>query len=605
MCGIIGYVGTRPAQPILLQGLRRMEYRGYDSAGMAIFDSQGVFMQKHQGNVQKLASLLPSTPVGGKRGIAHTRWATHGVPSDANAHPHADCQEHIFCVHNGVIENHTELRSALMKHGHQFRSDTDSEVLSHLIEEAWRHEQSLEDAVAYALKQVKGTYAVVISARDKEDLLIAARQGSPLLFGVCEDHSLVIASDLSAIADEARDIIILEDQEMLIGTQDAWSIRTLAGEKKERMTQRLLTDLTIVQKNGYPHFMMKEITESPDLLYQSITREKTAQEIHTRVESQRHRWLHTTRLIAVGCGGMSYNTLIASQGFEAIAGIPSQAITGSSFRYNSLILDAQTVVLFLSQSGETADTIAALRKAKAQGAYTIGITNVLGSAIAHEADETFLIAMGPEISVASTKAMYGTIRVLSELIHAVASIRGKNHPEILKALEQIPDQLAEVVSKRKEIADLAKNYLACSHALVMGRGYEEAAAKEGALKFMEIAYLPAQAFHSGELKHGPLALISDQTFVIFSIPKDDVYEKNLSNIEEVKARQGKVIVFTTKEADEAQAIADDVILIPQTIPLLQPILSMCALQLFAYAFAMHKGYPIDQPRHLAKSVTVE
>jgi len=605
MCGIIGYVGTRPAQPILLQGLRRMEYRGYDSAGMAIFRPQGVFVQKHQGNVQKLASFLPKIPVLGRCGIAHTRWATHGIPSDANAHPHADCRENIFCVHNGVIENHTALRAQLIKQGHIFHSNTDSEVISHLIEEALLQKKSLEDAVAFALQQVQGTYAVVVCARDQENLLIAARQGSPLLFGVCADQSLVIASDISAIADETRDIIILEDQEMLIGKQQAWSIRTLAGVLKKRTTKRLLTDLTTAQKNGHPHFMIKEIAESPKLLREAISREKISQDIHTRVEVQKNLWLQTTQVIAVGCGGMSYNTLIAASGFESYAGIPSKAMTGSAFRYSSLVIDTHTTILFLSQSGETADTIAALRAAKMQGAYTIGITNVLGSTISREADETFLISMGPEISVASTKAMHGTIHVLAELIDAVASVRGKKYPEILEALERIPDQLAQVVAGREEIAAIAKKYLACSHALVMGRGYEEAAAKEGALKLMEIAYLPAQAFHTGELKHGPLALISDQAFTLFSVPQDEVYEKNISNIEEVRARKGKVIVLTSKEAAEAQAIADDVILIPQTIPLLQPILSMCALQLFAYAFAVQKGYPVDQPRHLAKSVTVE
>jgi glucosamine--fructose-6-phosphate aminotransferase (isomerizing) len=613
MCGIVGYVGKQKAAPILLEGLKKLEYRGYDSAGMAVFDNGKIAVVKAVGKVAELENKIENRKgISGTVGIAHTRWATHGKPSEKNSHPHGDCAGNIFLVHNGIIENYPELKKLLIQKKHKFSSETDSEVMAHLIEE-FSKKLNFKDSVREALKMVQGTYGLAIINKNEPEKIIAARNGSPLVLGLGDDE-YIIASDISAIVRHTDKVIYLDDGEMVEITPDNFEISTLKNKTVKKDAVKLNWTVEKSQKGGFAHFMLKEIFEQPEAMRNGLRGRADIFLSENRVpilgglDSVKDRLKKIDKIIIVACGTSYYSALVGEYMLEEYSGIPTEVEYASEFRYRKPLLNSKTAVVAISQSGETADTLAAIREAKNKGALTLGIVNVVGSTIARETDAGTYSLSGPEIGVASTKAFTSQLTALALWTlmlgrqREMSSVMGKR---IAGELKKIPDLVEKILKNNKEIKKIAKKYISNKDFLYLGRKYNFPIALEGSLKIKEIAYVHAEGYPTGEMKHGPIALIDKNFPSIFIVPKDSVWEKNLSGMQEIKARGGKIIAIATAGDHEIKKIADDVIYIPKTLEMLTPFLSVIPLQLFAYYFGTEKGLDVDKPRNLAKSVTVE
>ncbi|PIS05154.1 MAG: glutamine--fructose-6-phosphate transaminase (isomerizing) [Candidatus Buchananbacteria bacterium CG10_big_fil_rev_8_21_14_0_10_42_9] len=610
MCGIIGYIGKQQALPILLEGLRRMEYRGYDSAGVALCYQGKLEIIKKQGKLNNLSEQLKSRSLTSNFGIGHIRWATHGEPSDINAHPHADCQNNVVLVHNGIIENYQELKRWLLSQKHKLNTQTDSEVLAHLIEE---HQKNvpLEAAVRSALHQVRGAYGLAIISRSEPDKIVAARLGSPVVIGIISASEYLVASDVTAVLPFTREVVFLEEAEMAVITRQGYSISKLNGDEANHLPQQIEWDPVEAEKGGFDHFMLKEIMEEPEVVRSSMRGRVILEEGQVKLGGLidvMDELKNLERLYIVACGTAHYAGRIGSYLIENLAGIPTEVEYASEFRYREKPLDAKSVVLAISQSGETADTLAAVRLANKQNLLTIGIVNAVGSSIARETKAGVYNHVGPEIAVASTKVFVSQLVIL--VLLAILLGRQRQLPrtkaqEIIKELLSLPDKIQQVLEQKEKIKEIAKIYQSASNFIFIGRKLNYPVALEGALKMKEISYVHAEGYPAGELKHGPLALIDKNWPVVAIIPKDSVYEKTLSNLEEVRARHGQIIALATAGDKEISKIAQQVIYLPETLEILYPILSVVPLQLLAYYLAQIKGCDIDQPRNLAKSVTVE
>ncbi len=608
MCGIIGYVGREKAVPLLVEGLKRLEYRGYDSAGIAVLEGEGLIFEKCAGKISALESLLRNKNFDSTTGIAHTRWATHGEPNDLNAHPHLDCQGNIAVVHNGIIENYRSLRELLGRKGHKFTSDTDTEILAHLIEEYY--DGDLLEATQAALSQVEGTYGIAVLCKNNPHQIVAARNGSPLVIGTGKGENFV-ASDVAAILRHTNRVVYLEDREVALIDPDNFSISTVDKVEVTPEIQEISWTLDQIEKEGYPHFMLKEICEQPVTLRNAIRGRLNYEEGTSRLNglNLQYEELHLVdRIILSACGTAWHAALVGEYMIEGTAMIPVEVEYASEFRYRSPIINEGTLVFVISQSGETADTLAALREAKRKGATVLGICNVVGSTIARETDGGVYIHAGPEIGVASTKAFTSQMMVLSLISLFLARMRTlslEQGREIIDALYKIPDQVNEILKNDSTIQSIAEKYYQKNNFLYLGRGFNFPIALEGALKLKEISYIHAEGYPSAEMKHGPIALIDENMPVVVIALKDKVHDKVLSNIAEIKARKGKVIAVATRGDSEIADKVDHVIYIPQTLELLTPILSVIPLQLLAYHMAVLRDCNVDQPRNLAKSVTVE
>lgn len=610
MCGIIGYIGERPVVPLLMDGLRRLEYRGYDSAGLTVLVDGLLETRKSAGKIGELQKQLEE---GGEPegvcGIAHTRWATHGAPTTPNAHPHVDCTGEVALVHNGIIENAGTLRRKLEALGHTLHTDTDTEVVAHMIEEAYDH--SLEGAVRAALRQIEGTYGLAIVSSRDPGKIVAARRGSPLLLGIGDDGEYFVASDVAAVLAQTRQVVYLDDGEFAVLTAGGFETSSLEGGPVTKEIQHISWDLDAIEKGGHEHFMLKEIFEQPETLRNAIRGRLVQEEGTVRLGGLN---LTPDELLAVdnvtitACGTSWHAALIGEYMLEDIARIPVEVEYASEFRYRSPVIDDKTLAIVISQSGETADTLAALREARRRDATVLGLVNVVGSTIAREADGGIYLHAGPEIGVASTKAFTSQVAVLTLFTVLMGQLRGmpaEQRREILAALRQLPDQVEQVLELNDAIRELARIYKDATNFLYLGRGYNFPAALEGALKLKEISYIHAEGYPAAEMKHGPIALIDENMPVVFIAPHDAVYDKIVSNIEEVRARGGRVIAVVTDGNLELEEKADHLITIPKTNDMLTPILATVPLQLLAYHIAVLRGCNVDQPRNLAKSVTVE
>jgi glutamine---fructose-6-phosphate transaminase (isomerizing) len=610
MCGIVGYTGNRAAAGLVLDGLKRLEYRGYDSAGLAVVHDGRIEIFKAAGKITVLERELGSTLPPGHTAIAHTRWATHGAPTTINAHPHSDCGGTLALVHNGIIENAGALRTALGKRGHVFRSETDTEVLVHLVEELHTQGRSLVDAVAGALQQVEGTYGIAIVSSREPDTIVAARRGSPLLVAIGNGENFV-ASDASAVLAHTRSVVYLDDGEIAEVHPGDYRILDLAAVEKEKAVTQVDWDLATIERGGYAHFMLKEIMEQPESVRNTLRGRLLEEEGTVKLGGLNvtdEDLLKVQRIVITGCGTSWHAGLIGEYMMEELARIPTEVEYASEFRYRNPIVDERTLVVGISQSGETADTLAALREAKRRGARTLGLVNVVGSTIAREVDGGIYLHAGPEIGVASTKAFTSQIAALALLTLKMARLRALSilqGREVVRALARLPELFATVLAKAPQVEQIAERLQRATNVLYLGRGYNFPVALEGALKLKEISYIHAEGYPAAEMKHGPIALIDDLMPVVFIAPKDAVHQKVVSNVEEVKARGGRVIAIAT-EGDAALAkLADHRIEIPETLDLLTPALSVLPLQLLAYYIAVRRGCNVDQPRNLAKSVTVE
>jgi len=611
MCGIVGYIGKSEAAPLLLEGLRRLEYRGYDSAGVSVCRNGAIDTRKMAGKINDLVQAIAGDLPRGTLGIAHTRWATHGAPTTTNAHPHFDDAGEIAIVHNGIIENAVVLRRKLEDLGHVFRSDTDSEVLAHLIQETF--EDNLEDAVAAALSQVDGTYGIaVVSSRDPNKL-VAARNGSPLLLGLCDDNCYFVASDAAAVVEHTRDVVYLDDGELAVLSRDGYRTFDLKGRPLTKRVSRVSWDMETIEKGGFPHYMLKEIFEQPDSVRDTMRGRLLKEEGVARLGglSECLPWQDIgkyNRIVLTACGTSWHAALIGEYMLEEFARLPVETEYASEFRYRNPVLDERSLVIAISQSGETADTLAALREAKARGARATAIVNVVGSTIARESDCGVYIHAGPEIGVASTKAFTSQVAALalfSLYFGRHTGVTAQRGHDLVEAMLRLPDQIGEILSRNDQIRELAEEYHHHRNFLYLGRGYNFPVALEGALKLKEISYIHAEGYPAAEMKHGPIALIDENMPVVFIAPRDSVYPKVLSNIEEVKARGGRVVAITTDGNGELHRLADHIVSVPSTLEMLQPVLNVIPLQLLAYHIAVLRGCDVDQPRNLAKSVTVE
>jgi glucosamine--fructose-6-phosphate aminotransferase (isomerizing) len=608
MCGIVGYVGPRSATPLLLEGLRRLEYRGYDSAGIAIMNGKGLETRKAPGKISELEALVASTPIVGTLGIAHTRWATHGAPNFINSHPQMSCDEKIGVVHNGIIENGSALRQALEELGHSFRSDTDTEVLAHLIEEVY--EGNLEEAVIEALSRVEGTYGIAVVSSDDRDKIVAARKGSPLLVGLGEGEYF-IASDVSAILAHTRQVIYLDDGDLAVLDRNGYQIIDMDALPLERAVASIDWDLDMIERGGFAHFMLKEIFEQPDTVKNTM-RGRLLSETGTAklggLNMTAEELLKFDNILITACGTSWHSALIGEFLIEELARVPVEVEYASELRYRNPIISEKTLCIVISQSGETADTLAAMREAQRRGARALGIVNVVGSTIARESDGGIYIHAGPEIGVASTKAFSSQVTALAMFALKLARLRGLTELEgkrIVEAMEKLPGQIAEILETAPAIEEIAEQFKHVTNFLYLGRGYNFPAALEGALKLKEISYIHAEGYPAAEMKHGPIALIDENMPVVFIAPHDSVFDKIVSNIHEVKARGGCVIALTSRSEPALAGKLDYEIRIPETIDMFTPILASVPLQLLAYYIAVKRGANVDQPRNLAKSVTVE
>lgn len=604
MCGIFGYVGTRTAEPILVEGLRTLEYRGYDSSGIFV---PGFGAVKAVGPIDNLAKKLTNT-IPGTSGIAHTRWATHGAPTEVNAHPHVDMSGNIWLVHNGIIENYRELREVLRAQGIHFETETDTEVLAKLIG-AFNH-GDLHEAVRTALGMVRGTYGIaVMHAREPQEIIVA-RMGSPIVLGIGRDGNF-ISSDASALLAHTKDVVYLDDGEVAIVTKDTFEIMTLHGKAKTKVPEKVEWNVESLQKKGYDHFLLKEIMEIPETIENTIRGRLMLEKGRAKLggfEQVLQKLTSIDRLMVVACGSAAYASAIGRYMLEEYANLPVDVELGSEFRYRTIIPHKKSALLAVTQSGETADTLASVRKGKELGLLTMGMVNVVGSTIARETDAGIYNHAGPEVSIASTKAFISQVTAFVLITLLIGRERGMTQEkgiEIAAALASLPAAAQRVLDSRDTIKRIAEKYAHYRDAMYIGRKAHAPVAYEGSLKLKEVTYIHAEAYAGGELKHGPIAMLDGQFPVVALVPKDDVYEKMLSNIEEVKARGAPVLAIATEGDLVVGDMADDVIYIPKVHPIVQPIISTIPLQLFAYYVGIAKGLNVDRPRNLAKSVTVE
>ena len=608
MCGIVGYVGERPAVPILVNGLKRLEYRGYDSAGIAVVEDGKLWMRKQAGKIADLEVEIEGEHVSGVVGVAHTRWATHGVPSEENAHPHFDCERQIALVHNGIIENYAQLRSRLKSEGHRFASETDTEVLVHLIEMFYKGDMAF--AIREALQLVQGTFGILVLSSLEPGRLFAARRGSPLVIGVGEGETFV-ASDGSALVEHTRSVIYLEDDEMAVVDRRGAQVRTLKDEKVIKAVEELPFDLTHIQKGGYPHYMLKEISEQPVTLLDTMRGRLLLEEGSAKLGGLEGYWERirkSPRLIITACGTSWHAALIGEYLIEKLAHLPVEVEYASEFRYRDPVIRPDDVILAISQSGETADTLAAVRETRRKGALALGLCNVVGSTIARETDAGVYLHAGPEIGVASTKAFTSQVVALTLIgltLGRMGSLSADEGRSLAQELMRLPEKIQSILERNEDIQKIAALMVKHRNALYLGRGFNYPVALEGALKMKEISYIHAEGYPAAEMKHGPIALIDEAMPVVFIAVKDPVYDKVLSNIEEVRARRGWVIAVVNEGDETVHQRVDYVIEVPETEQCLTPVLTVLPLQLLAYHTAVLKGCDVDQPRNLAKSVTVE
>ena len=620
MCGIVGYIGTKQAYPILIKGLKRLEYRGYDSAGCALLSDDGnkLNVYKAKGKVSDLEAAAKGQDVTGTIGIAHTRWATHGVPSEVNAHPHVSQSGNLTLVHNGIIENYATLRDQLRERGYEFKSETDTEVLVQLIDYVMTtNNVDLATAVRGALNQVFGAYAIAVIDSRHPEVLVAARKSSPLAVGVTEDNSeFFLASDASPIAEYTKQIVYLNDEEMaVIERGKSLQVYNLNGEIADAEVKEVNVDLSMLDHEGYPHFMLKEIFDQPNVLKDCMRGRivdspySGPQVILSAVTNNRRQLLNAKRIVIVSCGTSWHAGLIGKQLIEHFCRIPVEVAYASEFRYSDPVIGPEDVVMAISQSGETADTLAAIQLAKERGALIFGIVNGVGSSIARESDTGTYIHVGPEIGVASTKAFTGQVVVLTMLALALGMAKGtvgqEEYEETIKELLIIPDKIKKILEQNDKIQKLATTFTYAHNFLYLGRGWNYPVALEGALKLKEISYIHAEGYPAAEMKHGPIALVDNEMPVVFIATHHKLYQKIISNMQEVISRHGRIVAIVTEGDEQVKDMVSDVIEIPQTLACLAPLLSVIPLQLLSYHVAVVKGLNVDQPRNLAKSVTVE
>ncbi len=614
MCGIVGYLGNKEAFPILIKGLRRLEYRGYDSAGVALINGQDKLnVYKTKGKVDNLVEYCADKDTKGSIGIAHTRWATHGEPSARNAHPHYSESRNLAIIHNGIIENYADMKAKLIERGVKFQSDTDTEVIVQLVEYIMEKKQlDLVTAVQVALYQVIGAYAIAIIDKRDPNQIVAARKQSPLVVGIGENE-FFLGSDASPIIEYTDKVVYLEDGNIaVLRLGEELKVISILGEEQELVVKKVDIDLGQIEKGGYPHFMLKEIFEQPECLKNCMSGRINIEASHVTLSAlidHREQLLGAKRVLIVACGTSWHAGLIGKQLIESFCRVPVEVEYASEFRYRNPVVTKEDVVIAISQSGETADTLAAVQLAKERGAFIYGICNAIGSSIPRATNTGTYIHVGPEIGVASTKAFTGQVTVLTMFALALAEAKGtmssEEYAQIVKGLSEIPDQIREVLKTNERVADLARTFTYARNFLYLGRGYSYPVALEGALKLKEISYIHAEGYPAAEMKHGPIALIDSDMPVVVIATHDTMYEKVLSNIQEIKARKGRVIALVTKGDDKIAKIADEVIELPDVQECLEPLVATIPLQLLSYHVAVCKGKNVDQPRNLAKSVTVE
>lgn len=614
MCGIVAYIGDKEAFPIVLKGLKRLEYRGYDSAGIAVMNEEGLLNYKQKGKVAELENFAEGKNTQGTIGIGHTRWATHGLPNDVNAHPHLSGNDKIALIHNGIIENYDVLRKELISRGHVFKSETDTEVLVHLIEDVQQREGvELPEAVRLALMSVVGAYAIVVMSLDNPNKLIAARKSSPLVVGIGKSGEYFLASDATPIVEYTNEVVYLDDEEIaIVDRESGLRLYTIQNQEKTPYVQELELQLEALEKGGFDSFMLKEIHEQPRSIKDCFRGRLNVDKGWVGLgglKDYEQKLANAKRIIIVACGTSWHAGLVGEYLIEELMRTPVEVEYASEFRYRNPIIDENDIVIAISQSGETADTLAALELAKSKGATILGICNVVGSSISRITHAGSYTHAGPEIGVASTKAFTAQVTILTLLAlsigHKKGALNESRYRRVISELELIPDKVAEILEKNNEIESIAAVYQSASNALYLGRGSSFPVALEGALKLKEISYIHAEGYPAAEMKHGPIALIDEAMPVIVIATKGTSYEKVVSNIQEVKARKGKVIAIVTKGDDQVKEMADHVVEIPETDENLIPLLATIPLQLFSYHVAIMRGCNVDQPRNLAKSVTVE
>ncbi|ANE50216.1 glutamine--fructose-6-phosphate transaminase (isomerizing) [Flavisolibacter tropicus] len=612
MCGIVAYIGPREAYPVILKGLKRLEYRGYDSSGVALLNGSGLQVHKKKGKVAELEETLQGKDLHSHIGIGHTRWATHGEPSDRNAHPHTSASGRLAMIHNGIIENYAQLKQDLINKGYTFHSDTDTEVLLNFIEDILKNNNSsLEEAVRIALKRVVGAYVIVLIDNETPDTLIAARKGSPLVIGIGKNEHF-LASDASPIIEYTKEVVYVNDYEMAIIKPDELILKNLGNERQTPFITKLDMELAAIEKGGYDHFMLKEIFEQPQTIYDCLRGrlDATAGTITmSGVEKYAEQIMNANRIVMVACGTSWHAGLVAEYIFEELCRINVEVEYASEFRYRNPVINKGDVIIAISQSGETADTLVAIENAKAKGAIILGVVNVVGSSIARISDAGAYTHAGPEIGVASTKAFTAQLAVLTMIALKVAHMKGsidqQRYIHLLKELDAIPEKVTRLLEQEEQIKKLAEKYKDAQDFLFLGRGYNFPVALEGALKLKEISYIHAEGYPAAEMKHGPIALVDENLPVVFIATKDSYHEKVISNMQEIKARKGKVIAIITEGDEHSTALANDVIVVPEADEIVAPMLSTIPTQLLAYYIGVAKDFDVDKPRNLAKSVTVE
>jgi glucosamine--fructose-6-phosphate aminotransferase (isomerizing) len=612
MCGIVGYIGPREAYPIIITGLKRQEYRGYDSTGVALINDSGLQVYKKKGKVAELENSLIGKPVNAHIGIGHTRWATHGEPSDTNAHPHQSNNGKLAMIHNGIIENYAQLKTELIKKGYTFKSETDTEVLLNFIEDIQKNTQCpLEEAIRIALKRVSGAYVILLLDQDNPDTIIAARKGSPLVIGIGKDEHF-LGSDATPMLEYTKEVVYVNDYEIAIIKSGELVLKNLGNERKMPYISSLDIELAAIEKGGYDHFMLKEIYEQPATIYDCLRgRLDAAKGSITMKGIQDHigALMNAPRYIIIACGTSWHAALEAEYIIEELCRIPVEVEYASEFRYRNPIINKGDVIIAVSQSGETADTLVAIEKAKEQGAFIFGIVNVVGSSISRASHAGAYTHAGPEIGVASTKAFTAQLAVLMMIALKIAKEKGtietSRYKELLVELEGIPEKVDSILKNGDLLKPIAEKYKKANNALYLGRGYNFPIALEGALKLKEISYIHAEGYPAAEMKHGPIALVDKDLPVIFVATKDEYHAKIVSNIQEIKARKGKVVAIITEGDDIIPSMADDVFMIPPANEIVAPLLSVIPLQLLSYYIGVLKGCDVDKPRNLAKSVTVE
>jgi len=611
MCGIVGYIGDKRVVPILIEGLKRLEYRGYDSAGLAVVDQGRMVIHRSVGKIKELENALWGSNLGGTIGLGHTRWATHGRPTEENAHPHTDCTGDLVVVHNGIIENYLALKEKLLAEGHFFRSETDTEVIAHLIEKYLKEDRDIEVATRRALNDITGAYAIGVLWKGDPGRMVGAKCGSPLVVGLGQGD-FFFASDIPAILNHTRNVLFLNDEEMVVLTRDGVHITTLTGEPVQRAVEKVLWSPILAEKGGYKHFMLKEIYEQPRAVRDTIRgrfSEESGQIFFEGMEALDEVLPEVQKVVLIACGTAWHAALVGKFMIEELCRVPVEVDYSSEFRYRDPVLDPQTMVMAVSQSGETLDTLAGIKEARARGCHTFAICNVVGSSITREVDGVLYTHAGPEIGVAATKTFTAQIAALYLFALHFGRKRGTLDAarvrDLLADLVRIPQQIETVLHLDTELERLAHLFRGKSDFLYLGRGINYPIALEGALKLKEISYIHAEGYPAGEMKHGPIALITEEMPVVILAPKDKVYEKILGNIQEVKARDGIVIAVSSEGDQDLPQKVDHCLAVPHTSPFLTPILLAIPMQLLAYHVAVRKGCDVDQPRNLAKSVTVE